>query len=410
MVVTQRVYGVSGRFRNLNPRDEIAHGDDRELSYRVEATNSLGGGLLLESGAHLQVAARRRARTDVRRREPYERSFSGSASRQAAFAHLRWQARPFLTISPGARVDRWSLTDQTQVSPWVQAEMALPHSFLIAGGTGIYRQAPDLDQVFGPRGLPSNDTERAWHADIGIGQRAGAWRWQAIVFAREEYDMLRLPGIEPRLINRILRAGVVRSRAGRTPCAAARAGLELFLQRRSTNGLSGWIGYAYAATDYLDTIRDEEFIADVDQRHTFNVYGSYRISDRTNVSAASASAPTFRWSAICGRTNERYFLTSTRNALRLPSYSRLDLRATRTYAVAEGRLSLFVEVINLYNRRNVRAAPSASISAAWRPSMSRRKCSPSSPPSASWSNSSGAYRRATVSNSFQGISRLPPAQ
>jgi hypothetical protein len=355
MVLTQRVYGVSGRFRNLNPLgDEIAHGDDRDLSYRVELTRSLGAGLLLESGAHLQWL-----RGDALERTfgdgvAYDRTFSGSATRQAAFAHLRWQARPFLTVSPGARVDRWSLTDQTQVSPWVQAEMALPHSFLIAGGTGIYRQAPDLDQVFGPRGLPSNDTERAWHADIGLGQRVGAWRWQAIVFAREEYDMLRLPGIEPRLMNGYFVPESFESRWQNALRGRAR-GLELFLQRRSTNGLSGWIGYAYAATDYLDTIRDEEFIADVDQRHTFNVYGSYRISDRTNVSGRFRAGSNVPLVGYLRQNSDRYFLTSTRNELRLPSYSRLDLRATRTYEVAEGRLSLFVEVINLYNRRNLRA-------------------------------------------------------
>jgi hypothetical protein len=270
------------------------------------------------------------------------------------FGHLRWQARPFLTISPGARVDRWSLTGETQASPWVQAEMGLPYSFVIAGGTGLYRQSPDLDQVLGPRGLPSNGAERAWHGDIGIGQRAGAWRWQAVVFAREEYDMLRLPGIEPRFINGFFVPESFESRWQNALRGRAR-GLELFLQRRSTNGLSGWVGYAYADTRYLDTIRDEEFTADVDQRHTFNLYGSYRISDRTNVSGRFRVGSNVPLVGYLRQTADRYFLTSTRNALRLPSYSRLDVRATRTYAVADGRLSLFVEVINLYNRRNVRA-------------------------------------------------------
>jgi TonB dependent receptor/TonB-dependent Receptor Plug Domain/CarboxypepD_reg-like domain len=355
MVLTQRVYGVSGRFQNLNPLgDEIAHGVDRDLSYRVELTNSLAANLLLESGAHVQWLHGDALERTFGDGGAYERRFSGSATRQAAFGHLRWQARPFLTVSPGARVDRWSLTDQTQVSPWVQAEMALPRSFLIAGGTGVYRQAPDLDQVVGPRGLPSNDTERAWHGDIGIGQRVGAWRWQAIVFAREEYDMLRLPGMEPRVFNGFYVPESFESRWQNALRGRAR-GLELFLQRRSTNGLSGWIGYAYAATRYMDTIRDEEFIADVDQRHTFNVYGSYRISDRTNVSGRFRAGSNVPLVGYLRQNSDRYFLTSMRNELRLPTYSRLDLRATRTYEVAEGRLSLFVEVINLYNRRNLRA-------------------------------------------------------
>jgi hypothetical protein len=119
--------------------------------------------------------------------------------------------------------------------------------------------------------------------------------------------------------------------------------------------LSGWIGYAYADTQYLDTIRDEAFIADVDQRHTFNVYGSYRINDRTNVSGRFRAGSNVPLVGYLRENANRFFLTSTRNELRLPTFTRLDLRATRTYEVAEGRLSLFVEVINVYNRRNVRA-------------------------------------------------------
>ena len=50
----------------------------------------------------------------------------------------------------------------------------------------------------------------------------------------------------------------------------------------------------------------------------------------------------------------RYFITAERNLTRLPFYSRLDLRGNRTFDVAGGRLTLFVEIINVWNRRNLR--------------------------------------------------------
>ncbi|MCP4726602.1 MAG: hypothetical protein GY863_16270, partial [bacterium] len=42
------------------------------------------------------------------------------------------------------------------------------------------------------------------------------------------------------------------------------------------------------------------------------------------------------------------------NSERLPDYHRLDLRLTRNFKVRNGRLGVFLEVINAYDRRNIR--------------------------------------------------------
>ena len=52
----------------------------------------------------------------------------------------------------------------------------------------------------------------------------------------------------------------------------------------------------------------------------------------------------------------QYFLGETRNILRVPPYSRLDMRVNRTFTWQEKRLTLFVEVLNVYNRTNLREA------------------------------------------------------
>ena len=46
------------------------------------------------------------------------------------------------------------------------------------------------------------------------------------------------------------------------------------------------------------------------------------------------------------------FLASVRNAVRLPLYARLDVRANRTFTFERSRLTLFVEVMNLLGRDN----------------------------------------------------------
>jgi hypothetical protein len=57
------------------------------------------------------------------------------------------------------------------------------------------------------------------------------------------------------------------------------------------------------------------------------------------------------------RLGDAYFLSQDRNALRLPTYGRLDLRANRTFAWGRRRLTLFAEVINVLNQENVRFNP-----------------------------------------------------
>ena len=49
-----------------------------------------------------------------------------------------------------------------------------------------------------------------------------------------------------------------------------------------------------------------------------------------------------------------YALSERRNGARLPAYSRLDLRADRTFTLRKSRLTLFLEVVNAMNRDNFR--------------------------------------------------------
>ena len=49
-------------------------------------------------------------------------------------------------------------------------------------------------------------------------------------------------------------------------------------------------------------------------------------------------------------------LTDQRNTLRLPAYSRLDVRADRAFNWSGRRIVLFVDVANVLNRTNVRNA------------------------------------------------------
>jgi hypothetical protein len=88
-----------------------------------------------------------------------------------------------------------------------------------------------------------------------------------------------------------------------------------------------------------------------------NLYLSFRISDRTNVSTKIRGGTNVPAPGYYVQQGDAFFVSSTRNTLRLPTYSRVDVRANRTFNWSRKRLTLFAEVINLLNRENVRFNP-----------------------------------------------------
>jgi hypothetical protein len=142
-------------------------------------------------------------------------------------------------------------------------------------------------------------------------------------------------------------------------------GLELLLQRRDPNGLSGWLAYSFGQSRYSDRVSGERFWGDLDQRHALNAYASYRLSTRWNLGAKLRLGSNFPVPGYYREQDGTYFIAERRNELRLPVYARLDVRASRTFTWARSRLTLFGEVINVLDRDNVRSNPPSIDSRTW---------------------------------------------
>ena len=132
-------------------------------------------------------------------------------------------------------------------------------------------------------------------------------------------------------------------------------GVEWLIERRAPNGLSGWLSYSLGFNRYHDRTTNESFWGDFDQRHTFNVYGNYHVSDRLSFSARFRAGSNFPVTGYWTERDGLDYVASERNTLRVPPYSRLDVRMNRTFTWEHRRLTLFVEGLNVANRGNVRA-------------------------------------------------------
>jgi CarboxypepD_reg-like domain len=375
LAIWQRVYVTGMDFRNANKNGVLLdRGEANDLAWRGDVTFSPRDGLIIESGGDMlrSTAGRVRQRTFDGATEPATLS-NYSATGRAASAYAQLSARiGRLTLTPGGRVDHWQAIDTTSTSPWITGEWAITNATQLRAGAGIYRQFPDLTMLNGLNGNIFLRPERATHVDLGIVQTLhNSVSLHVTGYHRDERDVLRMVGSEPR---RLADGTIVLGR-GDAPWSnrlTGRAhGVEAVLRRDAPDSVSGWIAYAYSQHRYDDVVTGERFWSDHDQRHSLSAYALYRLSSRSSLGAKFRYGSNYPIRGYVGRQSfspnapalfggERplfFGLTDLRNTLRLPAYARLDVRADRNVSWSARRVTLFVEVANVLNRRNERNVP-----------------------------------------------------
>ena len=256
---------------------------------------------------------------------------------------VQWQR---LRMTAGGR---WDRLERTAWSPQLGATYQLWESTRVQANWGQAVQFPNFLQ--GVRLL----SERATQVTAAVKQMLGdRTRLRMETYRRWDRDQIFRPFEEPRLLGNggIFNPPVVLGFQN-SQRATAR-GVEVMLQRRSANRLSGWVSYGYGRTTVRDGALGIEFPGDFDQRHTVNVYGSYRIRPTLNVSSRYTYGSNFPVSGFYQARGAQYFLAAGRNGLRLPAYQRADVRLNKSFSWQKWRSTLFVEVQNLTNVNNRR--------------------------------------------------------
>jgi hypothetical protein len=364
LVVSQQVYAVNAGYTNRTPAGSVRQrGSDHDLVWRggvdwVHARGRVEGG---GQAQHIEAARRSTQFTAVGPITSLDSS--GRTTNGAAWLHTSWTLAPRLVVSPGARVDRWGMLDATSVSPWLLAQWQLTPGWRWRGGVSSSHQSPLVEQAETTRDLAVLAPERASGWDLGVERTFDAdWRMSVNVYGRREHDLLRLIGGEPMVVQgAIVRPTMTVTAAGRivqppyweNRMTGHASGAGIAVERRRTNGLSGWLAYSRDRMTLRDEIRGETFPGDFDQRHTFNAFGIYRWSERTALSARWRIGSNFPIPGYYREVSDGVVLSDARNQVRLPLYSRLDVRADRAFTFRGSRLTLFVEVLNLTNRSNL---------------------------------------------------------
>lgn len=361
VVAENRVAYLRERFENLN-RSLLPLAEDfyAEWSAGGNASWSASEASTFDAGWTL-----RRRREDgyfVRRSGPDDVArvndqFRGTGVLSGAYGqHSLLALDGRVQTRAGVRLDHGSANSVTSASPFASMSLYPWRSTQVQAEWGQAVQHPELSLVHSQFGARALLPERANHFRALVEQTLPSrTRLRAEVFHRWDRDLVARPLVEPRILD----GTFIRSVFDTPFTNALRAytrGFQIFAQRRSANGITGWASYSWSRSTTRDGLRGIEYPSDFDQRHTVQVFGSYRATARLNVSGKFSHGSGLPLPGFFRRTGpESLQLATLRNQVRLPYFQRLDLRVNKLYAFKSFQLTIFGEVINVLNRENVRS-------------------------------------------------------
>lgn len=272
------------------------------------------------------------------------------AWRLAAYLHRNQSLGQPLEAKVGVRAQRFTLTGASSVDPRFGLVWHVGENIAFHFSGGRYHQSPNYVLLTLDPANASLDDLRAWHVVLGYERRLGrSTRFLAEAYAKD-YDKIPIREQE-----RLSTDNVCKNLGKRRV-----RGVDLLLEKRLEEGVFGSVLLSLSRSVARDA-QGVWYPDDYDVPIRFLVTGGIPIG-------ASGWRISGRWDYKAGRPytllpirpngQGGYRLDpdfEVRNSVRYPPYHRLDLRLDRRLDFGGWGASLFLEVENVYDRRNIYA-------------------------------------------------------
>lgn len=215
---------------------------------------------------------------------------------------------------------------------------------------GYYYQFPSGDELIPGYGNPGLVPEAAEHYILGVDRSLSeAWDLRVEGYYKKLWDLAVEDTFQMYTNNG----------SGRN------YGLEFLLERKPTtrSRFSGWVSYAASKARRKDRAAFPEYDYMYDQPHIVTLVGNYKFSERTQLGLKWKLASGQPYTPIVGRVfipnapgdTAGYWegVPGAQDSGRLPWYHRLDARLDRKFHFKDLSLASYLEIFNLYARKNV---------------------------------------------------------
>jgi outer membrane receptor for ferrienterochelin and colicin len=267
------------------------------------------------------------------------------------------QLNDHLLLNMGGRFDYFDLSKEVTWSPRMNLAYQIGGGLTVRGAWGYYYQSPNYRQVAYPSASDTNtQSQKAIHYVLGVDY--------AVSLDPEARSFLKLK-VEcfyknyENLMSATQTSNGYVSYSRKNDAFGDSKGADVYLMC-SVPGFYGWISYSYlkAMQDILND-HDGSFPRNTDQRHTLAIVSDLDLGSEWNLAmryiygSGYPSTPMFthRNSA----TNDWEWNSGAPNSERLPSYSCMDMRITKSFRLFGFVTSTFLDISNLLDAKNILA-------------------------------------------------------
>ena len=324
-----------------------------DLTYRLNSKHRLETGVILglESGRAVGTGNRPpdEGEVDYDPRFIERQTFDESVSsrRMEVYLQDRYRVLPFLSVVLGLRVDYFSLVDDFSVQPRGSLLLDIMEGSQLQLSYGNYYQVPGPPRLTQSVGNPDLTTSQASHYVLEFTRQVS--RGTEFKFAGYYKDLANLVTTDDEMI--YLNQGV-----------GFAQGTEVFLRHRAGDRFLGWGSYTYGVSKRRDRPEEPYRYYSFDQTHVATLAATYRLTPTWEIGLKWQYRTGNPYTPVEGatqkidpRNDELIYVPNyaETNSGRLPPYHRLDVKLSKAFRFNSWEMSLFLELLNAYNRKNL---------------------------------------------------------
>ena len=265
-----------------------------------------------------------------------------------------------LTTELGGRFGLATWSNDRFFEPRVNLMYQVGARTLLRSGWGHFHQVHGINELDVQDGETAfQHAERAEHIVIGLAHQFA----NQVELRADMYHKL-ITNVRPRYVS--LGGDVTRffpeidpDRLRIAPDRERSRGIELLLRKEEGQRFNWWASYTLS---FFDERRDGSFMPkSYDQRHTIHLDGGYKPTTNLRINLSWQYHSGWRYSdsevvSFALKENDVIFETvyGPYNAEQFAPYHRMDLRFSYDFHFKRHGLSTYLEIRNLYNRKNIR--------------------------------------------------------
>ena len=267
--------------------------------------------------------------------------------RAEGYLQGRYDPLSFLSVALGVRLDYLNVTEELSVQPRGSVSFKMPNGSNLRFAYGHYEQSPQPSHLLTEDGNSTLESSLTRHYIMEL--EYPIFSRTELKFATYYKDARKL--VTPDEVSNYLNQGV-----------AYVGGAEVFLRHRIPDKFFGWISYAYTHAERRETpdVAYRPYL--FDNTHILSVVANYIFTPNFEIGA--------KWQYLSGTSevpissivliqdpvtrglNPLLASADEQLSAELTPYHKLDLRVSYKWDVRGVKVGGFIEVLNVYNRKN----------------------------------------------------------